>query len=195
MQAELILLIILQFLDQNNAVLIDFRDKIPSAPDKEPAHDLHGGTVFFVDGFHNIHKPPDFIFNVEFLGSVIDIDKKHVVENQILDKTVLVVTVFIGRHERHDLADSDPAQGMDIISGSLRQQDILRAAIVIDLKEMTAFHFLGVCGRGRKLADSILHLACFVPCLSNDSSLQIKHGKIRFRDIVKVFYGMLDRLV
>ena len=181
--------------DQDNALLIHLGDQIPVVITEQVPDHLHRGVVPLILCFNDVNDTADLGFDVQLLGPVVDIHQQQIVQQQILHEIILVEPLPVRNDQILQLADRNSPDHVDILPGSLCDQDILRNLFSLHLKEMISLELLAVRGRRGKLLrggdTDLLHPVRG----SNHIPIHAPHGKINLRDGLQLVNRRLDRLV
>ena len=127
-----------QLLHQNNAVLIHRRYKILCFCRENAPYNFHHIHFLINIRFNQIHDTMYVIFNMQLLRAAVNIHQQQVIQQQILDKVVLIISFFIRNQKALNLECGNLA---DLIAGfvlPLHLNHILRHAVVINLKILIA---------------------------------------------------------
>ena len=81
---------------------------------------------------------------MQFLGTIININKKQIIKQQILDKVVLVKTFLVGHQQILDLESNHFADHIDIFTGTAGYENILQLLFVIDLEILVSLDLLRI---------------------------------------------------
>ena len=133
-----------QFLDNNNALLINCSDKISALSAKKALHALHGAVIFLLVQFQDHDYTTDICFNMKFLRSVVNIHQKKIIKKKILDKAVLVKTLLICNDQALDLESGKLSYHISIFIFSVGDQNIFQLVIITDLKVLKSLDKLAV---------------------------------------------------
>ena len=131
---------------------------------------------------------------MQLLGPVIDIHQKEVVQDQVLDEGVAVISVPVSDHQRADLAYRHLSHSMHVLARSLGDQNILRRAFIKHLEEVISAHLLAVRGRGSELLSHGTKILAVFPGNRDQAAFQVIDAEIDLCDAVKIFQRFLDYL-
>ena len=115
----LIAFICLEFLNNNYILLINRRYKILRLGSKECSERFECIVVLLMLGLHNKDKPSHIRIYMELLGSVIYIDKKEVVKQEILDEIILVKSLLVRNKKILYLECGNLAYHIHIVAAAL----------------------------------------------------------------------------
>ena len=82
---------------------------------------------------------------MQFLGTIININKKQIIKQQILDKVVLVETFLVGHQQILDLETGNFTHHIDIITVSSCQNNKLQLMLIKNLEKLKPLQNLTVC--------------------------------------------------
>ena len=140
-----IALSLFQFLDNNDALLINSSDKISALSAKKAFHALYRAVIFLLVQFQDHNYTTDICFNMKLLRSVVNIHQKKIIKKKILDKAVFVKTLLVRNDQILDLEGCKLAYHISILIISVGYQDIFQLIIITDLKVLKSLDKLAVC--------------------------------------------------
>ena len=133
-----------QFLDNNDALLINSSDKISALSAKKALHALYRAVIFLLVQLQDHNYTTDICFNMKLLRSVVNIHQKKIIKKKILDKAVFVKTLLIRNDQILDLEGCKLAYHISILIISVGYQDIFQLIIITDLKVLKSLDKLAV---------------------------------------------------
>ena len=101
--------------------------------------------VIFIVHFNKQYNSSYIRINMQFLGTIININKKQIIKQQILDKVVLVETFLVGHQQILDLERRHLADHIDIITVSSCQNNKLQLMLIKNLEKLKPLQNLTVC--------------------------------------------------
>ena len=130
--------LVTQFFYQNDAVFIHCSYEILCFCRENAAHDLYH-VHFLIDiCFDQVNDAVYVIFDVQFFRTAIDIHQQQVIQQQIFDEIVFIVSFLICNQQALDLECSDLA---DLIAGfilTLYLDHIFGHAVIVNFKILIA---------------------------------------------------------
>ena len=81
---------------------------------------------------------------MQFFGTVVNIYQQKVVQKQILDKVILIKTLFIGSQKTGKLECRQFSHHVHIVAGTFRQKNIFQLIFIKHFKKLIAMHYLAV---------------------------------------------------
>ena len=139
-----IALSLFQFLDYNDALLINSSDKISALSAKKAFHALYRAVIFLLVQFQDHNYTTDICFNMKLLRSVVNIHQKKIIKKKILDKAVFVKTLLVRNDQILDLEGCKLAYHISILIITVSNQNIFQLIIITDFKILVAFYKLTV---------------------------------------------------
>ena len=82
---------------------------------------------------------------MQLLRTVIDVDQKQVIEQEVLDEVILIELLLVRNQQGLDLEGSELADHVHVVAVAHRDQHILELVLVEDLKKLISAHGLAVC--------------------------------------------------
>ena len=82
---------------------------------------------------------------MQLLRTVIDVDQKQVIEQEVLDEVILIELLLVRNQQGLDLEGSEFADHVHVVAVAHRDQHILELVLVEDLKKLISAHGLAVC--------------------------------------------------
>ena len=139
-----IILTIFKFLDYDNTLLIYCCDKVFTFTAEKTLHAFHGAVVFLLWHFKDHDYAADICLNVQFLRTIINVNKKQVVKKQVLDKAVFVKAFFIRYNQILDLKSGELANHISIFIVAMGDQYIFQLIVITDFKILEPLYKLAV---------------------------------------------------
>ena len=139
-----IILTIFKFLDYDNTLLIYCCDKVFTFTAEKALHAFHGAVVFLLWHFKDHDYAADICLNVQFLRTIINVNKKQVVKKQVLDKAVFVKAFFIRYDQILDLKSGELADHISIFIVAMGNQYIFQLIVITDFKILEPLYKLAV---------------------------------------------------
>ena len=112
---------------------------------------------------------------MKFLGTIVYIYQKQIVQNQVLDKIIFIKTFLIGNQKILNLESSNLSNHIHILAVSICQQNILQLMIIEHFKELAAIYHLTVRRRFHEGLCRSYKLFCIRKCRDQNFSLYINH--------------------
>ena len=81
---------------------------------------------------------------MQFLGAVVDIHQQQIVQQQILDKVVLIKPLFISHQQVLNLKRRQFSNHIYVVAAALGQQNVLQLMFVKHFKKLIAMDDLAV---------------------------------------------------
>ena len=139
-----IILTIFKFLDYDNTFLIYCCDKVFTFTAEKTLHAFHGAVVFLLWHFKDHDYAADICLNVQFLRTIINVNKKQVVKKQVFDKAVFVKAFFIRYDQILDLKSGELANHISIFIVAMGDQYIFQLIVITDFKILEPLYKLAV---------------------------------------------------
>ena len=139
-----IILTIFKFLDYDNTLLIYCCDKVFTFTAEKTLHAFHGAVVFLLWHFKDHDYAANICLNVQFLRTIINVNKKQVVKKQVLDKAVFVKAFFIRYDQILNLKSSELANHISIFIVAMGNQYIFQLIVITDFKILEPLYKLAV---------------------------------------------------
>ena len=129
-----IILTIFKFLDYDNTLLIYCCDKVFTFTTEKTLHAFHGAVVFLLWHFKDHDYAADICLNVQFLRTIINVNKEQIVKKKVLDKAVFVKAFFVRYDQILDLKSSELANHISIFIVAMGDQYIFQLIVITDFK-------------------------------------------------------------
>ena len=120
-------------------LLIYCRHKILRPRGIQTFQRLKNQVLSFILGFDQEHRPPEFHRDLHLLRLIINIHQQHIVQNQILDKTVLIHLLLVSKQKILQLADSKPARHLHLRTSPFQHKDVTWVLVVMHKKHPQIF--------------------------------------------------------
>lgn len=133
-----------RFRDYDNTFLIYCCDKVFTFTAEKTLHAFHGAVVFLLWHFKDHDYAADICLNVQFLRTIINVNKKQVVKKQVLDKAVFVKAFFIRYDQILDLKSGELANHISIFIVAMGDQYIFQLIVITDFKILEPLYKLAV---------------------------------------------------
>ena len=109
-----IVLTFIEFLDNNDALLVYGCDEIFALTAEEALHTLHGAVVFFLRHLEDHNNAAYICFYVQFLRTVVNVNKEQVVKKKVLDKAVFIKAFLVSYDQILNLESCELAYHISI---------------------------------------------------------------------------------
>ena len=141
----LVTFVLADFLHNDNILLVDCCDKILRLRAEDSADLLQFIAVLVAVRLHNEYHAAHLGVDVKLLGTVININQQQVVEQQVLDKIILIEPLLICYQKILDLETGNLSHHVYIIAVSACQKNILKLVLIKYLEKLISVHHLTVC--------------------------------------------------
>ena len=96
-------------------------------------------------GLDDVHYALHADIDMQLLRTVIDVDQKQVIEQEVLDEVVLIELLLVRNQQGLDLESGELADHVHVVAVAHRDQHILKLVLVENLKELISADSLAVC--------------------------------------------------
>ena len=127
-----------EFLHHDHVALVYRCDEILAVAAKMSSGQFQDIIILASRRFHDHDHSGHVCLNMQLLGTAVNIHQQQIIQQQILDKVVLIISFFIRNQKALNLECGNLA---DLIAGfvlPLHLNHILRHAVVINLKILIA---------------------------------------------------------
>ena len=145
---------------------------------EQPFDDLHRSIILLIFRLDQINDPAHLSVNVKLFRTVVNINQEHIVEQQVLNKIVLIESLLVSGDEILNLADCYPSEHIGILSGAFGYKNKFQRLFIINLEKMRILYNLTVRRRICELNDCLRKNKIRLHCRGYFISFRIHYGKV-----------------
>ena len=186
---------ILQFTDDDDALLVHRRNEIFVLSAEHGLEALYRIVILFLAQLQDHDDPSHVGLDVKLLRPVVDIDKEKIVKQQILDKAVLIKTLFVSDDQVLDLESGELPDHEAVFIVTAYCKDIFELVVIVDLEIMNSLDHLTVRCRIYKSLN-IQRFDCeFRECGSKNLAVRVDHAELDPRNFFQTFQCIFEHLI